>query len=238
METPHRILRAHAEDLDPTLRDLTIREIGRQERIHKVAQSLFVRYGRHTITFRGLATAMKMATATLRKHYTCLDALLAALLHQHLMHISKAFGDVPHDAPNRPKALRAAYLAATRTGLGGFTEAHALFVMQRATLPPDLLESIEEIHLGLGARLGGPSALETLTFMDNPAVDAARIDAILATYEAPPAKPEPAPPPQIRLATSNTIVIAKRGKGLIEHDPDDVFIVRADPIRPAIPPPN
>jgi AcrR family transcriptional regulator len=106
MEIPHRILRAHALDLDPTLRDLTTRELERQERILKIAQSLFVRYGRHTITFRGLATAMKMATATLRKHYTCLDALLAALLHRHLQQITKAMGEVPQEAPNRAQAPR------------------------------------------------------------------------------------------------------------------------------------
>ncbi len=88
----------------------------------------------------------------------------------------------------------------------------------------DLLETIDEIHQYLGAQCGGPSALETLSFLDSPALNAARIDAILATYEAPLPTPAPAPPPRLTAATP--IEISKRdGKGLLPRHPDDVYVI-------------
>lgn len=233
MEIPHRVLRAEAMDLDRTLCDLNSSEMDRQERILRVALAILVKYGRHTITFTGLAVAMKMATTTLRKHFTCMDALIAHLLLRHMNTVAFHLGQVPQDAPNRQQALRAAYLGATRTGFGAFTEAHLLFVHQRHSLPVDALEIIHATYVGIGEKLGGPSPLETLSHLDNPHLDAKRIEAILATYET--AQPQTAPePPAPEPSETKSLVtiqpqptrpqpIRPRGKPLLERHPDDVW---------------
>ncbi len=197
MQIPARLLRARAMEIDPTLAELTPRETEREQRILRNAQSLFARFGRHAITFTALAIAMKMAPRTLRKHFTCLDALFAEILTRHLQHVAAACLHLPNGAP--AQARRAAYLAATRTKTGELTEAHRLFVQQRLALPPDALEQLEAAYLSLGATLGGPSPHETLSILDNPYCTEARIETLLATYATsqPQATVKPPAPPEI-----------------------------------------
>jgi AcrR family transcriptional regulator len=221
-------------DADPLLRDLTTREIERQERIVIAATKLFATFGRSGITFTGMAVAMKMATATLRKHFTCLDALLAYILQKHLQEIARALGQVPQDIPNRAAALRAAYLNHTRN-FTAFTETHLIWVRLRHSLPPDELHHLEESYLTIGDIIAGPLAAETLSLLDNPNLDASRIEAFLQTQANPAPQPAEPPaqapqPPRVQVA----MVLPKRTSPGEEPHPDDVMIIRGYPPEPGL----
>jgi AcrR family transcriptional regulator len=193
MKTPPRILRAREQNRDPDAYEFTQRQSARHDRILAGSQCLLAEYGPDTIDFRDLATALRMATATLRFHFVDLHALLGTILRRHLRALAAALGKIPTDAPNRQELQRAAYLAYTRTPLGGFTEAHLLFVRDRHTLPPDQRETIELTRFGLGTLLAGDLGEEALLLLDAPIVDAARIEVCLAALNAPQAA-EPAAP--------------------------------------------
>ena len=192
MNKPARILRAIAESRHQRP-EPTPRELEREERILAVAQTVMAEAGRHTITFSSMALALRMVRSTLRLHFCDLDELLAAILHRHLRRLSYALGEVPQDAPDRPQKMRAAYLAATRTILGGYTEAHLLLVRDRHLLPPELLTSIDFIRHNLGDILAYGHAEEVLDLLDMRSLSAPRIEAHLALITAP--APEPAEPP-------------------------------------------
>jgi len=221
METPARILRAFAKDIDPALRDLNTRQYERQERILKIAQHLMARFGRHAISFSGLATAMKMATQTLRFHYCDLDELLAEILRRHLMAIAKAFGQVP-DGPDRPKALRAAYYAFTRTGFGGFIEAHGLLIHELRHLPPDLRETLEQMQHSLADSMAPLSdqnmAGKVLTLLDSPCFSLDEIELCLAPLPASPPAPKPKP-----FMISAAEAARPMVKPIYERHPDDTW---------------
>jgi AcrR family transcriptional regulator len=201
MHTPHRILRADAEDLERTPPELTQREQERDDRILTLGQGIMARRGSHALTMSGLAQALRIGAGTLRRHFVDLDALLAALLHRHLRDIVRALAEIPQDAPNRPQKLRAAYLAFTRSDLGGLTEAHLLLVRDRHLLPEDLLTPIERRRQAIGDRLAPGQAEAALGLLDMPCLDAPRIEAALAAIVAVPpdqarsaASPAPTPP--------------------------------------------
>jgi AcrR family transcriptional regulator len=199
MQTPHRLLRADAQEFDRNPPDLSPRERARHDRILEVGRAILARRGRHAVSFTGLAAALRMAPATLRRHVPDLDALLCEILRQHLRDIATEIGKIPHAAPDRNRQRRAAYLAFTRTAFGGFTEAHLLLVRDRHTLPDDVLPAIEETRLALGGNLAGDMACEALSHLDNPFLSPARIEAILALPEPAEIIPEPVsleiPPP-------------------------------------------
>jgi AcrR family transcriptional regulator len=209
MQTSHRLLRADAERFDRNPPPLSAKERERHDRILEVGRSILAHRGRHAVSLVGLAVALRMAPPTLRRHFPDLDALLCEILRTHLREIAVEIGKIPHTAPDRNQQRRAAYLAFTRTALGGFTEAHRLLVRDRHTLPDDLLAAIEETRIALGFNLAGNMAHEALSHLDNPFLTPARIEAILALPEEaeiipphhvtaetqPAAAPEPAPPP-------------------------------------------
>jgi len=221
MQTPHRLLRADAACFDRNPPLFSAKERERHDRILEVGRSILARRGRHAVSLAGLAVALRMTSPTLRRHFPDLDALLGEILRQHLHEIAVELGKIPHDAPDRNRQRRAAYLGFTRTALGGFTEAHLLLVRDRHTLPDDLLSTIEETRFLLGGNLAGDMACEALSHLDNPFLSQARIEAILALPEkseilptataapiqaataapikatADPAPPAPAPPPPL-----------------------------------------
>jgi AcrR family transcriptional regulator len=184
MRTPNRILRADAEDLERDPPDLTPREVEQYNRILAVAEGIMARRGIHTMTVSGLAEALRMGTATVRRHFSDLDALLATLLCRHLRKLAYAIGKIPHDVADRPQKMRAAYLAYTRKELGGYTEAHLLLVRDRHLLPHDLLGNIEATRHDLGDILAHGFAEDVLTLLDLRTLDAARVEATLATIIA------------------------------------------------------
>jgi len=194
MRTPDRILRADAEKLERDPPDLTQRELEQYTRILTVAEGLMARHG---MTASGLAQALRMGPATLRRHFSDLDILLATLISRHQRKLIHALGQVPRDAPNRPQKLRAAYLAYTRSDPGAVTDAHLLLVRDRHLLPEDLLTHIEATRRNLGETLAPGQAEEALALLDMPALNApcieAALAAITATEQPKPAQPAPKP---------------------------------------------
>ena len=194
MTAPARIVRATVENRHPRP-EPTPRELEREERILAGAQTAMAELGRGAITFTSMALALRMVRATLRHHFCDLDELLAAILHRHLRRLSYAIGEIPQDAPDRPQKMRAAYLAHTRTILGGYTEAHLLLVRDRHLLPAELLTSIDFIRHNLGDILAYGHAEEALDLLDSRYLSASRIEEFVAMLTAPQAEPEPAQPP-------------------------------------------
>ena len=169
-----------------------------------MAQTVMAALGRLMITFTSMALALRIPRSALRHHFCDLDELFAAILHRHLRRLAEALGEVPHDAADRPQKMRAAYLAHTRSVLGGYTESHLLLVRDRHHLPADLLTNIEAIRHDLGDILAYGHADLVLDLLDTRSLDAARLEATLAAATATePAEPQaaadpvPAAPPKI-----------------------------------------
>ncbi len=195
--TPDRILRAKAQSRDPSHFALTERQRQRHERVVAISQYLIAEEGRHNITFRGLARALRMTTATLRFHFVDIEALLAEIIRRHLRLLAAALGTYEPTDPERHQKRRAAYLAYTRTPLGGLTEAHLILVRDRHTLPDDERTSIDMMRQGLAELLGGECPEETLLLLDAPFLDEAAIEARLGApplRAKPPQTQQPAPP--------------------------------------------
>ncbi len=228
MPTPHRILRAQAQARDPKPLHFSIRDLERHDRILTVGRALLAENGRHNVTFAGLAVALSIGTAALRRHFADIDALLGEILRHHLQAIATALGAIPHTDPDRDARRRAAYIAFTRTALGGFTEAHLLLLRDRNLLPDDEHEPIERTRTELARILGGHLADEVLNFLDLPNLDAgdaeyffgklvARRAAQAAQAAAPaPARAEPLQPPAAKPPAP-----ARRLVSLIPPDPND-----------------
>jgi AcrR family transcriptional regulator len=222
MPTPIRILRAHADDLPNARPMLSARELDREDRILSTARALFYRFGRVNLTFTALAVAMRLAPATIRRHFPDLDSILAEIIIRHLRAIACALGEVPREHPNRQAAARAAYIAFTRNGMGcAPTEAHTLLIRERHTLPPDLLEHIEQLRDLIGTSFAKDHIETTIGLLDNCFLQRPQIEAMLATLQNPSAAhakiknltypqhtrpsvqkpattPVPTPPPQAR----------------------------------------
>ena len=183
MHIPARILRKHAIDVVPSLRDQTEREIRREEIILKAAESLIARFGAAAVTFTNLAIAIKIAPSTMRKHFTDLDALIGEMMRRHLSAISQAIGAVPRDAPDRQRKQRAAYIEATRF-LGAPTQAHLILITYRTILAEDERISVEEIRNVIGDTLGRENPEGTLHLLDSPCFDIDQIEAMLTAARA------------------------------------------------------
>jgi AcrR family transcriptional regulator len=189
--TPDRILRAKAQSRDPSHFALTERQRQRHERVIAISQCLIAEEGRHNITFRGLARALRMTPATLRFHFVDMEALLGEILRRHLHSLAAALGTYEPTDPDRHQKRRAAYLAYTRTALGGLTEAHLILVRDSHTLPDDERISIDMMRQGLGELLGADRPEETLLLLDAPFLDAPAIEARLGAAPLQAPKPQP-----------------------------------------------
>ena len=175
-----RILRAEADAFDRQQRFLPERDRQRREHILTVAQALLSRHGRHAITFGAMAAALRMAPATLRRHFIDLDALLGEILSRHLLALAAAMGQVPFNDPDRSRKKREAYFTFTHGPFGSLTEAHLLYTRDRHSLPEDLLTSLEQTREGLGEFLAGPNGREALLLLDTPYIPLTNIEAMLA----------------------------------------------------------
>jgi AcrR family transcriptional regulator len=155
--------------------------------------------GRHTITLTSMALALRMVRSALRHHFCDLDELLSEILHRHLARLAKIVGEAAsYDDPDALRKRRAAYLAATRTALGGLTEAHLLLVRDRHLLPADLRSAIEAFRHDIARLVAGPLAEKALTLLDSPAWTEEEIEAALSP------KQPPQPQPQATAPTSPT----------------------------------
>jgi AcrR family transcriptional regulator len=176
-----RILRAEADKFDRQQRFPDERDRQKREHILTAAGALLARHGRHAITFGAMAAALRMAPATLRRHFIDLDALLGEILNRHLLALAAALGEVPFNDPDRARKKRQAYFTYTRAAFGGLTEAHLLYTRDRHLLPEDILTSLEQIREGLGQFLAGPPHARTaLLLLDTPYIPLADIESMLA----------------------------------------------------------
>jgi AcrR family transcriptional regulator len=189
---PARILRA-SYDNHHKRPEQSAREQAREERILAGAQTVFAENGRHEVTLTSMALALHVVRSTLRHHFCDLDALLAAILNRHLVYLARIIGDAAHyDDPDAFRKRRAAYLAATRTILGGLTEAHLLLVRDRHLLPEDLLPHIEGFRNDIAHLVAGPDGRKILALLDSPEWTPDDIEALLAPHQ-----PQPAQPPAL-----------------------------------------
>ncbi len=190
MHTPPRILRAEIEDIPGARLQLSARERERQAVILAAGRRVLVNHGRAGIRLADLAIALGMAPGTIRRYFPDLDYLLGEILRTHLLAISSAIGNTLREAmdatstgtlagPQRQAVARAAYLAATRTVLGGHTEAHLLLLRERHHLPPDLLTNIEATRTALGEVLAGDHGAQALGLLDMPELSPAMIEGML-----------------------------------------------------------
>ena len=227
MPTPTRILRTLAEELDPTMRDRTVREERQFERIMKVAPTLLTFWHTDRISFTALAVAMKMAPATLRRHFVDIPALLGHLIREHLREINTALAQIPHGAPDRARRRRAAYLEFTRKPLGAYTEIHLLMLNNLPTLPDDLRLPLLEHQRAVATGLGPAGQEEfVLSMLDNPFITPTRLEAILATEETPWHEPAPQPEP---VTLPNISGAEIPGGGIwIENTPDNPLEDRSE----------
>ena len=227
MPTPTRILRAIAEDLDPTILERNPREEHQFARIMEVAPTLLTFYNIDRITFTALAAAMKMSPPTLRHHFVDIPALLGHLIREHLRAISTALAQTPRDAPDRPRLRRAAYLEFTRKPLGAYTEIHLLMLNNLPTLPDDLRLPLLEHQRAVATGLGPAGEEEfVLSMLDNPFITPTRLEAILATEETPWHEPAPQPEP---VTLPNISGAEIPGGGIwIENTPDNPLEDRSE----------
>jgi AcrR family transcriptional regulator len=189
MKTTAREIRIIAESLQSTPAfPATERERLRHENIIECARIAMAEKGFANITMAAFAIGMRIAVATMRRHFCDLDALLAHLVRLHLQAVSVALGKIDPNAPDPARARRAAYLAATRRPYGGFTNDHLLLVRDSPSLPPDELETIEKTRDGLARLLAGPNCDcpdRILNMLDNQAIEPADMEHLIAKYAAP-----------------------------------------------------
>lgn len=201
MHTPPRLLRAEIEDIPGARLQLSARERERQAVILAAGRRVLVNHGRAGIRLADLAIALGMAPGTIRRYFPDLDYLLGEILRTHLLAISSAIGNALREVmdaastgttpattlatPQRQAIARAAYLAATRTVLGGHTESHLLLMRERHHLPPDLLAGIEGTRDALGEILAGDHGAQALGLLDMPELSPAMIEGMLRVLALP-----------------------------------------------------
>jgi AcrR family transcriptional regulator len=197
MKPSHRALRDRMDAIPGNQPRFNAREQDRQEHIVNTGRTVLAEFGTGSFTMTAFALAMRMSAATIRRHFIDLDSLLIHILNRHLLTLSTVMGTLPRGANDKHAARRAAYLAHTRTPLGGLTEAHLLLVRDRHLLPLDDLERIEQIRANLATMMSGEHASAVIELLDMPTMGLADIDAILAAraaHAAAPAQPLPVTP--------------------------------------------
>jgi AcrR family transcriptional regulator len=148
--------------------------------------------GRGAFTLARFARLIWVPPEAIRRHFIDMDSLLYEILMAHLLGLAKAVGAVPADAPDPLAARRAAYLAYTRSPWGNLTEDHLLLVRDLSALAPDDRQALWDIHRGIGDRLGGTSAANTLQLLDFAGLERHEIKGTLAKRVAAHAAANPA----------------------------------------------
>ena len=132
---------------------------------------------------------MRMAAATIRRHFPDIDSILAHLLHQHLQATSPdAFGKVPRSiTPTARPPCAPPISNTTRTGFGAPTGIHALLLYERHALPPDLFDPIDKLRDGIGIMLADDRGDAALALLDTPTLTHEQIEFMLGALANPPA---------------------------------------------------
>jgi AcrR family transcriptional regulator len=234
METNTRICRALVEAAIGRP-EMNRRQRLREERILAAGQLLMARYGRHGITFRMLAGALRIATQTLAWHYTDLDALLGEILRTYLQTLHTVLGAVAFDSPNRQPELRAAYLKAIQGPFGGLTPLHVLLTRDRLLLSADERADIDPTLQGLGELLAGDLGPEALDLLERPWMDHPQAEALLATIAALRAQ---SPSPELPGAEPPTPETAPENVLETPEAPEAISPTTLDPTDPEPPQPR
>ena len=195
MKPSHRALRDRIDAIPGNHPRFTAREQDRQEQIVTAGRTLLAEFGASSFTLNAFALALRMSPASIRRHFIDLDSLLVHILNRHLLTLSTVMGTLPRTANDKHAARRAAYLAHTRTPLGGLTEAHLILVRDRHLLPQADRDRIETIRANLATLMAADHADSVIEWLDTPTMDLADIDAILAARAAAHAAPAPQPAP-------------------------------------------
>jgi len=198
MPVPARLLRDLADDLPGARPRPSARDEDTKDRILAAATTLMANFGRPGLSMAGFATAIRLSSATIRRHFVDLDTILHEILTRHLSALAASFGDIAFDLPDRPAARRALYVQRTRTCLNAPTEAHLLLLRERHALPPDLAASIETLRTLVGDMLCPAHPEIALALLDTPDLQPPQVEIMLATLSPAlaAASPEPAAPPQ------------------------------------------
>ena len=191
MKTPLRILRAHIAHMTNLRAHWRPSQWAREAKILQLGLAILTLQGRHATTAGGMAAAIGIAPATLRRYFADIDALMGEILRRHLATLEQALNAIPANTPNLHAARRKAWHQATRTETGALTDAHLLFLRDRHMLPPDILPALNQTYQTLAARLApgahGPAAQAIL---DLPLTTADRIEPLFAALTGAPAQPQ------------------------------------------------
>ena len=154
MHPPARICRAIVQEIigRPVL---SARQQQREREILVAGEKLMARFGRHGVTPALIAASVSLSRATLFFHFTDLDALLGEILRRHLRQLEAALAAVPHNIATRQADLRAAYRAATTAPTGGPSDAHVLLARDRALLPVDQRQGLDQTWQSLTEKFPG-----------------------------------------------------------------------------------
>lgn len=206
MPTAPRHLRSRADEIPGSRYFATERELATIDRIIAVATVLFHEEGRHNVTLAGLAHALHMTPAAIRRLCSDLDAIFFRILRTHVMDVARTVGiEAPWNQPGRPPRARAAYWRATRDGRGALKPEHVLLLRDRHLLPAELLEKIEDLRLDQ-AKVLDPGTQTGLArdLLDMQQLTAEAVEAMLPACDtafaqalaalSPEPTPEPPPP--------------------------------------------
>jgi AcrR family transcriptional regulator len=189
MEATSRQLRVITQRVPSTPEfPATERQRKRHENIVDCGRATIAEFGLRDIRVARFATAMRMALCTLRRHFTDLDELLGEICRRHLQAIAIALGAIDPESPDPARARRAAYIALTRGPHGGLTEDQILLTRDSLLLPADERHSIEATRRALATNLAGPNCDcpdKVLALLDDPALDLAEIEFLVANLAPP-----------------------------------------------------
>ncbi len=172
----------------------TARDQQRRDQILDAALGLLISHPRHTVTIASLAMGMIVSPATIRRHFLDIDSIVAEILQNHLIAIIKTIGEVSADCDNIPRKRRQAYLTATRTAWGHFTDTHALLLREAQSLPEDLASAINQMRVSIGYTLGGERGYDILQMLDTAWQNHALIEPMCAAIENTPQQSLPDAP--------------------------------------------
>ena len=180
---PPRLIRVTVQARINPNQTRTARDQQRRDQILDAALGLLTTYPRHTITIATLAMGMIISPATIRRHFLDIDSIIAEILQNHLRAIIKTIGEASADCDNFRQIRRKAYLAATRTAWGHFTDTHALLLREAQSLPEDLASAVGQMRCGIGYTLGGDRGHDILQMLDTAWQNHALIEPMCAAIE-------------------------------------------------------
>ena len=156
----------------------TPREIQRRAYIMEAATSIFATHGRAFVTMRAFADATGLAQSTIRRHVGDMHHLFGLILAAHLDALLAAITKIPAGAAGQQARRRAEYCRITRAQCAAGL--HRLFLQERFMLPADERAPLEQQRRLIGIMLAGQAWEEILPLLDNAALDATKIETMIA----------------------------------------------------------